>query len=246
MAIDHVRTIIRENVAEESLEHFEKQCTVVDELSDTLKKEEDPDKAYTVAVAWATSILSLARMESALLSAVLPEFVLDLKKISEQGAALNKRKREAENLVYNLRGGSPSTVQPLSMERDLVMAEKREKATKRRNEIFAEVREGWEELGPEQNSLSMSIGQIKLMLRALRAFTENRFPQPTRKARNPMARLSFDSGADPIAAFAERYVDGMDGRGSAEAKAALEQDQKIERQAAVLKQLRRQTVAAHG
>jgi len=221
MAIPKARSVIRENIDDESLVHFEKQCVIVDKLFDILEKETDPDKAYTMAIAWASSVLSLARTESALLSSIFPELEADLEESSKKISALSQRKRDAEEMVYALRGPTMS-VAPLSMEVDLARAKEVKAAKRRRGEIFAEVRAELEPLLDEREPVQSSIGQIKLMLRALHAFTENRFPTPSRKLRNSMSPASLDPRADPLAAFAERYVDGMGGRDSAEAKALRE------------------------
>jgi len=221
MAIPKARDVIRDNIDDESLVHFEKQCVAVDRLFDILEKEQDPEKAYTLAISWASSVLALARTESALLSSIFPELEADLEESSEKISALSQRKREAEDMVYQLRGPTMS-VAPLSLEVDLARAKEVKAAKKRRNEIFAEVLDGLDKLRPEREPLLQSIGQIKLMLRALHTFTVNRFPMPSRKLRNPMSPASLDPRADPLAAFAERYVEGMGSRGSAEAKALRE------------------------
>jgi hypothetical protein len=200
------------------LEHWENQCVLVDKTFTELEQEKDEDAAYSLAISFAASALALARTESALLSSILPELQSDLDGTNEKMAVLDQRKRDAEDAIYDLRGSSGS-VQPLSVEVDERRARLIKKTRKRRDKVFIEVREGLDKLRPEREPIMASIGKIKMMLRALAHFAANQFPVPQTKGRNPMSPTSPDPRADPLAAFASRWVDGMDGRGSAEAKA---------------------------
>lgn len=220
MAIDHARDVIRDTIDEVSLKEFEKQCVVVDKLLDVLERTTDPTKAYTMAISWGSSLLSLARIEASLLSAVLPQYEADLEKTSEKIAELGQRKSDAEAMVYELRG-SPDNVAPLSVQTSPVRVKERAEARAARDRIFVEVRDEIDALRPEREPLLVTVGKIKRTLRALFHFTETRFPVPLLPARNPMATAAPDPRMDPLAAFAKRYVDRMAGRGSAKERAIL-------------------------
>lgn len=223
MAVDHVRNIIREHIDEVSLDEFEAQCKTVDSLLGVLERETDPEAAYTLAIGWASSVLSLARIESALLSSVLPEFESELEEIDGKIAILDGRRRDAENMVYELRGSS-GDVMPLSMKTDPRRTKEIADAKEARNQVFAEVRKAFVPLNAERIPLMEAIGGISRTLRALSHFVEHRFPIPSRKRRNPMAPTSPDPRADPLAAFATHYVEGMADRKAKQraAKAAAE------------------------
>lgn len=218
MAIRGVRQTIRDVIDETSLSAFEDAVETADRLFIIMEKATKPDEAFSLAVGWATAILTLARLESSLLSSVLPLYEADLEPTSEKIAALNQRKADAEAMVYELRGPT-IRVAPLSTEVDERRAREIRDAKANRNRVFTKVRDEMALLRVEREPIELTVGRIKLRLRALRHFVETRFPVPLLPSRNPMKPARADPRADPIAAFAQKYVDGMDGRGDAEEQA---------------------------
>ena len=208
MAIKGARDVIRDTVDEASLGAFEAQCETVDELLGVLERENDPDSAFTLAIAWASAVLSLARIECALLSSVLPEYQDDMEQVNAKVKELVQQRTEAENVMFELRGSS-GDVQPLSMKRDPARIAAKADAKQHRDKVYAETLRELVPLQREQAPISHTIGAIDRTIRALLHFTDTAFPVPTRKSRSPMGRANEDRSADPLAAFAEKYVANM-------------------------------------
>jgi hypothetical protein len=228
MAITRVRDVIRDAIDESSLEHFETMCIDVDKLRKSLVKETNKEQAHNKAVAWASSVLGLARIESALLSSVLPLIEADIEVSDRKIAKLNQEKAEAEDLVYSLRK-SPNHPVPLSPTVNKADAERKAEATLERNQILYKVGDQLHELTTERRPILQSIGQIKVMIRALRKFSNSHFPTPMKPNRSPMAPSVVDPDGDPLVAYADRWVASMDGRNS---------PSKLERQAEALTKAR--------
>lgn len=217
MAIRGVRQTIREAIDETSLEAFEDACEAADKLYRIMEKQTDPKKAHSMAVGWCTSIITLARLEASLLSSVLPLYEEELEPSTEKIDALNQRKADAEAGVYEMRGAQ-GAVMPLSMRRDPARAKQIHEAKMARADVYTEVRVEMAKLREEREPIRLTIGKINRTLRALRLYIETAFPLPLLPSRNPMSPARADPRADPITAFASRYVDDMDNRGKVDAE----------------------------
>lgn len=221
MAIDRARNQIRSYVPPDMLEQFEDLCETTDDLWDRLDAEQDPSKAWGLAVDWATSILALARSESALLSGILPHLRASLESGEGRIAEIRVEQENARKTVYELRGPDGMSVQPLQVGRSERRAKESEEAKAERNAELIRLGEELRKIAAERAPVRLAIGQVGLSLRALRLFQDTRFPVPLKK--RPFKLMSGvanpDLTQDPLKAFADRWVAGMNGRGSPEAQA---------------------------
>ena len=218
MAVPNIRDTIMDVIEEGSLSNFHKACATTDKLFEVMERTTDPEQAYGMCVAWANSILDLARIEVRLLSAVLPLYQVELDELVDQITPLIQRREDARAVVYDLRGPDHD-VRPLSMKTDPARARevKDAKASSKRvsMEVLAELRP----IQADAEEIQSNIGVIGRSLRVLAHFAEHKFPIPQRTPRL-RGQSTRPSGVDPISAFATKYVADMSNRGKVDAEAA--------------------------
>lgn len=211
MAIEKVRSQIRQYVRSEFLDEFEALCEDADGLWDELDGETDSSKAWDLALSWSTNILSLAKMERALLSEILPTMQAEIDAFIPETVALNQRLERANDLTYALRSGSVR--QPQNIDQTAKLQVHREaKATKLR--LVAELGKEGQVLAESKRPLKAAVGGIKSSIRILTAYIDARF-----SVMKPMSRfapgvdlrqISGQSESDPHKRFADGWVAAMD------------------------------------
>ena len=208
MAINHVRELIVDLIEEESLEAFHEDCATTDKLFRIMEGTNDPEKAYTTAVAWANSVLTLARTEVRLLAAVLPVCQSELDGLVDKITPLIQRREDAREAVHEFRGPDHD-IRPLSMKTDPNRAKGIKKARQYAKDVSVEVLAELRPIQGNADEIQKEIGAIKRSLRVLDHFVRYKFPIPQRKP-SLRGQSSSPSGEDPIAAFARKYVANMD------------------------------------
>ena len=225
MAIPNVRDAIMDVIGEESLGKFHKACATTDKLFTVMERTNDPEQAYGMCVAWANSVLDLARIEARLLSAVLPLYQVELEELVDQITPLIQRREDARAVVYDLRGPDHD-VRPLSMKRDPARMREIKDAKASSKRVSMEVLAELQPIQADAKEIQSNIGVIGRSLRVLAHFAEHKFPIPQRTPRL-RGQSTQPSGVDPISAFAEKYVEDMGKRSQIDARAAALQRARV-------------------
>ncbi len=183
---ERIREQVRSFVHPDLLDEFEGLAIEVDDIWERLNAETDKTKAWKLAVRWATAILTLTRMESALLSSVLPIIEESFVETSDEMAQIRHQQDEADRMVYELRRGQ--VPRPLDPEGDARYYAEVEETKATRNEIQLRLGKRLRELARINESARVARSQVGLSLRVLRQFISNRFPQPI--SPSPYRRMS--------------------------------------------------------
>lgn len=199
---ERIREQVRAFVHSDLLDEFESLTVEVDDLRKRLNAETAKDKAWSLALKWATIILSLTRLESALLSGVLPILEESLAETEEEVIKIRQQREEAEQMVYEFRR-EVGHLRPFNSEADKKRHAEAEKAKEERNKILFNTGQRLQEISLSNAPVRAAIGQIKLSIRSLRHFQENRFPQPVKKLayRNMAGPAPIDPSKDRFRSF---------------------------------------------